>query len=229
MHCQHCGAHLESRSQPCLFCGRQTRVEISNPLSGMPKGWLVAAVVLIGIVSFGQFLSCSAYQPTSALRKGNLGKAQLALRKGQTAEARRLCQGEYRRMSYSGIPGSVIALSYYRDYMTGDQAALAQVGSYAREAYDREKFFLTRYVYALYLYETGDYDQAIEQVEQAQSTLIGSSLWDKFINRHKWNQALGELRKTSLAVKAGEPKRVGWNKGLDQEPAGPSFRVELSI
>lgn len=227
MHCQHCGAQLASRSQPCMFCGRETRLEISNPLAGLPKAPVLVALALVLLVIGHQLLGSATYQPTSHLRAGKLGQAQVALSQGQTEEARRLCGGEYRKMGYSGIPGCVIALSYYRDYMTGDPSALKQARSYAKEAYNREKFFLTRYAYALILFEEGKYGRVIEEMDEAATSL--RPIWDSYIHRAKWHAAFDELREAAREAQAGQPKKRGYYPRLDSLPQVPAFKVEMAV
>lgn len=204
---------------------------MESPVRFTPVSKAIAWII-IGTVFLGAFNTCmrgSNYMAVEYIRRGDVLEATRALSTGETDKVRYFCDDPYDDDTFSGIPAALIAASYYRDFMTGDEDALSRMGSYAQEAHKKEPNFLSRYYLALYLYEMGDYDTAMEETDEAAKSLGGVNAWSRAINRAQWQHAIGELHRVSKEAKAGKGRSKPWNKRLDKKPEGPNFEVEFHV
>ena len=171
-----------------------------------------------------------SYDPAKVARNKDFKPIWSALSQGRTEEARELAMPLHNRMPYSGMPGGIIAASYFRDHMTGDSSALAVGYDYAREAHQREPFFLTRYYLCLYLYERDEYQEIDEELRLIRQEISKDARWHGVIDRDAWGMMVMGLRGAKIRRQQGLRKSVPIYPRMDEVPRhGHYFDVRFSL
>ena len=214
---------------PCIFCGEPYRFESPIKITRFHFRILGGLGILLFVILFARCLQSTSYVQANFLRGPEMRKATRALGQGRTGGAREAAGRLYDQHWYSGFPGVVIAASHYRDYMKyGKMHSLDVMRRYITKAHDTDPSFATRYYYGLWLYEKGEYDEAIEQARTARAELTGVTRWADVIDRTRWQKAISELKRASEEGLRGR-KLYPIYLPLDGEPGEDKFEVEFEL
>lgn len=195
----------------------------------MAKAIVFTVLGVFAVLGFNNVMETSNYRPSDYIFSQEIRPAITALADGRSQRVRELCAGPYEHRPYAGIPGALIAASYYRDFMKGDEGALDRMEPYIREAHKKEQIFLTRYYLALHLYENHRYEQAKEELHKASQSMIGVTGWSRMAGRSDWQRAIGLLIKAATAAQEGKGHAKTWCKAMDRRPEGRAVEVWFRI
>jgi tetratricopeptide (TPR) repeat protein len=207
MECLRCGAELPSRDRGCMFCGEP--FHFRGPLR--VTGIKVVLFLALALFAFGYYVYESInvrHNEVEFLRTPEMGKATLALSRGETEKARELAEKVRQAYPKSGLARAVIAAAYYRDYLTGEgnDRSLKWMEEEIVRAHEVEPCFATGYYYALLLYENEEYDRADELAIAAMRDVEGASRWEGIIYPDQWLEKIGDLRRAIDLARQGDRK-----------------------